>query len=147
MGVRVYLLTTGKAARITAGSGSPADSLVNDETIKKLGTLEEVIEEYYYKEEDINTDSMIEGLYSGLVDSLGDPYSVYYNEEEWQDLMESTEGIYYGIGAYLSLDLATGLARIAGVIPGTPAEEAGLRDAMEEYVRKNAVVEELFGLM
>ncbi len=26
-------------------------------------------------------------------------------------------------------------------------EEAGLRDAMEEYVRKNAVVEELFGLM
>ena len=74
VGVRVYLLTTGKAARITAGSGSTADSLVNDETIKKLGTLEEVIEEYYYKEEDINTDSMIEGLYSGLVDSLGDPY-------------------------------------------------------------------------
>ena len=26
-------------------------------------------------------------------------------------------------------------------------EEAGLREAMEEYVRKNAVVEELFGLM
>lgn len=102
--------------------------LVGDETVKKLEALEEVIEEYYYQEEDIDKEAMIDGLYSGLVDSLGDPYSVYYNEEEWQDLMQTTEGIYYGIGAYLSLDPATGLARIAGVIPDTPAEEAGLRE-------------------
>lgn len=129
VGVRLYLMATGKAAKLTAGTGSStAGSLVSDETVKKLEALEEVIEEYYYKEEDINTETMVEGLYSGLVDSLGDPYSVYYNEEEWQDLMQSTEGIYYGIGAYLSLDPATGLARIAGVIPNTPAEEAGLRE-------------------
>jgi carboxyl-terminal processing protease len=42
--------------------------------------------------------------------------------------MEDTEGIYYGIGAYLSLDEATGLAKISGVIADTPAEEAGLRE-------------------
>lgn len=128
VGVRLYLLATGKSARTAASASDSADSLVNDETIKKIEALEEVIEEYYYKEEDIDTDSMTEGLYSGLVSSLGDPYSVYYNEEEWQDLMESTEGIYYGIGAYLSLDPATNLARIAGVIPNTPAEESGLRE-------------------
>ena len=129
VGVRLYLMAAGRTAKLTAGTGSSTSGdLVSDETIKKLEALEEVIEEYYYKEEDINTETMVEGLYSGLVDSLEDPYSVYYNEEEWQDLMQSTEGIYYGIGAYLSLDTATGLARIAGVIPNTPAEEAGLRE-------------------
>jgi carboxyl-terminal processing protease len=71
---------------------------------------------------------MIEGMYSGIVASLGDPYSVYYTAEEWESLMEDTEGIYYGIGAYLSLDEATGLAKISGVIADTPAEEAGLRE-------------------
>lgn len=129
VGVRLYLIATGKSARMTASAeGDAADGLVSDETIRKLEALEEVIEEYYYKEDDISSEAMTEGLYSGLVNSLGDPYSVYYNEEEWQDLMESTEGIYYGIGAYMSLDQATGLAKIAGVIPGTPAEESGLRE-------------------
>ena len=60
IGVRVYLLATGKAARITAGSDSTSDNLVSEETIKKLEALEEVIEEYYYKEEDINTETMMD---------------------------------------------------------------------------------------
>ena len=57
-----------------------------------------------------------------LSTSTSDPYSVYYTEEEWQQLMSDTEGIYYGIGAYLQLDLATGLAKVNGVIANTPAE-------------------------
>lgn len=128
VGVKLYLMASEQSARTISSGGDAADVLVGDETVKKLEALEEVIEEYYYQEEDIDKEAMIDGLYSGMVDSLGDPYSVYYNEEEWQDLMQTTEGIYYGIGAYLSLDPATGLARIAGVIPDTPAEEAGLRE-------------------
>lgn len=114
------------AAEGTAGSG--ATEVVNDESLAKLEAIEDVIDEYYYKEEDINVDAMIEGMYSGMVDSLGDPYSVYYTEEEWNELMEDTEGIYYGIGAYVSLDATTGFGKISGVIAGTPAEEAGLRE-------------------
>ena len=129
VGVRLYLMVSDKSASTAASAGKDgAGSLTGAETMEKLEALEEVIAEYYYKEEDIDKEKMIDGLYSGLVNSLGDPYSVYYNEEEWQELMQSTEGIYYGIGAYLSLDPATGLARIAGVIAGTPAEEAGLRE-------------------
>lgn len=41
--------------------------------------------------------------------------------------MQETEGIYYGIGAYLMLDPDTGLGKVSGVIENTPAEEAGLR--------------------
>lgn len=102
-------------------------SVVSEDTEKKLKAIEDVIDEYYYQDEDIDTDAMTEGMYAGMVDSLGDPYSVYYTEEEWNDLMQETAGIYYGIGAYLMIDPNTGLGKISGVIENTPAEEAGLR--------------------
>ena len=128
VGTRIVSLTRSDNTKQTSVSTESADDVVNDESIKKLEAIEEVINEYYYQDEDIDADKMIEGMYAGMVDSLEDPYSVYYTAEEWQSLMEETEGIYYGIGAYLSLDSATGLAKISGVIAGTPAEEAGLRE-------------------
>lgn len=103
------------------------DSVVNEDTEEKLAAIEDVIEEYYYQDADIDVDAMTEGMYAGMVNSLGDPYSVYYTEEEWDDLMQETEGVYYGIGAYLMIDPNTGLGKISGVIDNTPAQEAGLR--------------------
>ncbi|MCI6713909.1 MAG: S41 family peptidase [Lachnospiraceae bacterium] len=128
VGTRIVNLSKNSNTKQTSAGTGDADSVINDESIKKLEAIEEVINEYYYQDEDIDADKMIEGMYAGMVDSLEDPYSVYYTAEEWQSLMEETEGIYYGIGAYLSLDSATGLAKISGVIAGTPAEEAGLRE-------------------
>ncbi len=104
-----------------------ADSVVSEDTEEKLAAIEDVIEEYYYQDADIDVDAMTEGMYAGMVSSLGDPYSVYYTEEEWNDLMQETEGVYYGIGAYLMIDPNTGLGKISGVIENTPAQEAGLR--------------------
>ena len=125
VGVRLYQMTDTREA---SANRDPAESVINENTVEKLETLEEVIEEYYYRDEDIDVDAMIEGMYAGVVDSLGDPYSVYYTEEEWQEMITETEGIYYGIGAYVSLDTTTGFAKISGIIANTPAEEAGLRE-------------------
>ena len=127
-GVKIYDLVKESDVKQVNGGSDGAESVLNDDTEKKLTTIEEVIEEYYYQDEDIDKDAMIEGMYSGMVDALGDPYSVYYTAEEWDQLMQETEGIYYGIGAYISLDPATGLGKINGVIANTPAEEAGLRE-------------------
>lgn len=128
VGTRLYQYANSKSAQTANADKVSADSVVNDATLKKLETLEELIEDQYYRDEDIDTDAMIEGMYAGMVDSLGDPYSVYYTAEEWQDMLSETEGIYYGIGAYVSLDTTTGFAKISGVIKDTPAEEAGLRE-------------------
>ena len=102
------------------------DSLVNDMTMKKLEVIEQAISDYYYQE-DVKAADMIDGMYQGVVASLGDPYSTYYTEDDLEELMEQTEGIYYGIGAYVGMDAQTGMAYISGVFEGTPAEEAGLR--------------------
>ncbi len=100
--------------------------LLSDETVSKIQSLEEVIDTYYYKT-DVDKAQEADGMYKGLMDSLGDPYSVYYTEEELDELLSDTAGVYYGIGAYVSLDTDLGLPRISGVIPGTPAESAELQ--------------------
>lgn len=103
------------------------ESAVTDEVMEKMKKIEAVIDAYYYQEE-TDKELLIEDAYKGMVESLGDPYSTYYSVEELNDLMEQTEGIYYGIGAYVSLDQKTGYAKISGIIEGTPAEAADLRE-------------------
>lgn len=115
-----------QATAETALQGEP-EEIVNDNSMAKLRAIEETIETYYYKD-DIEVQDMIDGMYEGVIASLGDRYSTYYTQEDVKQLMEETEGIYFGIGAYVGIDAATGLARISGVIEDTPAEAAGLRD-------------------
>ncbi len=107
---------------------SESTDMLDSKVLTKIETIEELIDSFYYNEEDIDKQKMIDGMYTGMVEALGDPYSTYYSEEEWTSLMQSTEGIYYGIGAYVSLDETTGYGKIAGIIKNTPAEEVGLRE-------------------
>lgn len=104
-----------------------AVTVMNKGVMEKMQAIEQIVDRYYYQE-DVDVTAMEDGIYEGMVGSLGDPYSTYYSEEELADIMEQTEGIYYGIGAYVSLDLTTGLGKISGVIAGTPAEAANLRE-------------------
>jgi len=62
------------------------------------------------------------------MESLEDPYSVYYTPEEYEDMQVSTSGTYYGIGAGVSQNLTTMEVTISKVYRGTPAEEAGLKN-------------------
>ena len=102
------------------------DSAINAELIAKLQALEDTIDKYYYLDE-VTDEEMQTGIYRGIMEALGDPYSEYYSAEELTALMEQTQGVYYGIGAYISLDTETSLPKISGVIEGAPAEAANLR--------------------
>ena len=106
---------------------STTDSALNQESIQKLKLLEDCIRDYYYEPEDATVEKLETGMYKGLMDSLGDPYTVYYTQEEYKSMTEETTGIYKGIGAYIGLDSATGAPVFTGIMPGTPAEKAGLK--------------------
>lgn len=103
------------------------DTAITPRMIEKMELIEDIIDTYFYQE-DIDREILAEGAYRGMVAALGDPYSQYYSAEELAQLYQDTQGIYYGIGAYVSLDTVTSYAKISGVIAGTPAEEAGLRE-------------------
>lgn len=106
---------------------SASGSVINTDTFQKMKTIEDLIDEYYYGEE-IAKDDIQDGVYKGMVEALNDPYSEYYTKEELEEVLNDTKGISYGIGAYVSANQDMDMAMIAGVIEGTPAEEAGLRE-------------------
>lgn len=101
-------------------------SAINSNTISKLQALEQTIDTYYFLDE-VSNEEMQDGIFKGMLESLGDPYSEYYTPEELAEMMEQSEGIYFGIGAYISLDTEKNLPKISGVMEGSPAEEADLR--------------------
>ena len=65
---------------------------------EKLEVLLELVEMYYYKEEDVDVDAMIENAAVGLLAGIGDIYTQYYTPEKMAELVEETEGEYAGIG-------------------------------------------------
>lgn len=114
-----------EAAAQSAGENTKSDTVANQQTMEKLKLLEDTIGKYYL--ESVDEQTLEKGVYDGLVKALGDPYSVYYSAEELKELQDKTEGIYYGIGAYIGIDADTSLPRLTGIIEGTPAQESGLR--------------------
>ena len=102
-----------------------SEAVVDVHTTRKMMAIEQVIEQYYL--EDADEEALENGIYAGMIASLGDPYSTYYSAEELEEMEQEVEGIYYGIGAYVSMDAATNLPVISGVIEDTPAQEADLR--------------------
>lgn len=91
---------------------------------KKLEKLEALIDQYYLDE--VDEDAFADGIYKGLMASLGDPYTVYYTKDEFAALMESSSGVYCGIGATVSQDATTGIITVVKPFVSGPAYEAGV---------------------
>ncbi|MCM1326330.1 MAG: S41 family peptidase [Bacteroidales bacterium] len=119
---RIVQMQNGKLAPVSFAE----NSIVDAEMVQKLQELESTVNRYFYLEK-VTDEEMRDGIYKGMLKALNDPYTEYYTAEELNSLLNQTEGIYYGIGAYVQLDKITSLPQISGVIEGTPAQEAGLR--------------------
>jgi carboxyl-terminal processing protease len=101
-------------------------STTNSETaeyVKKLLDLEQLIEEEYY--EDVSLEDLFEGAYKGLFEGTGDPYSIYYTEEEFTQLKENFNGEYVGVGIVVTED-EYGVVTVISPYENYPAAEAGI---------------------
>lgn len=126
MGTKVWYIIQMKNGNAKDTVSFAKDSIVDANMVRKLQELENTINQYFYLEK-ASDEELKNGIYKGLMEALDDPYTEYYTAEELNSLMNQTEGIYYGIGAYVQLDETTTLPKISSVIEGTPAEEAGIR--------------------
>lgn len=90
---------------------------------REIEELKNYIKTNYYLE--VSDEELIEGMKKGIFDVLEDPYSVFMNEEEFQDYMESSSGEYPGIGIYLAPNEDNEI-EIVSPIEDTPADRAGL---------------------
>lgn len=68
--------------------------------------------------------NMMTGAVKGLVNSLGDPYSVYMDPKMYRDILMETKGSFGGVG--IVLGVKDKLLTVVAPIEGTPAETAGI---------------------
>lgn len=122
---RTTIQNQGSSVQIGTDGNAEKKTLDMDHIESKIGLIQQIIDQYFLFDEDMQ--KVEDGIYSGLVDGLGDPYSVYYNKEDYKKLQETTTGIYCGIGVMVSQDRTTGVITIVRVFKDTPGFEAGMQ--------------------
>lgn len=91
--------------------------------IKNINELEKLIDKQYLNEYD--KEDLEEGIYKGMMQSLDDPYSVYYDEEEFKALNEQTVGEFGGVGIQVG-PTEDNYIEVISPIKNTPADKAGI---------------------
>ncbi len=99
-------------------------TIVTQDVATKLDNLDAILNAYYY--EDVDKEAEKDALYYGIMESVGDPYTCYYNEEEIAQLYEDLAGKFEGIGAYIHKDIDADYCTIQSLIPNSPAAESEL---------------------
>ena len=73
--------------------------------------------------EQVNDNDLVEAAIRGMLESL-DPHSAFLVKEDYDELQESTQGEFGGLGIEISLE--NGLVKVIAPIDDTPAQRAGV---------------------
>lgn len=126
----IMLVTDKRIAFIDEDSSRYDYPQTNENVSKDIGNIAAKVEyissllsSYYL--EDVDDKLMIEGIYAGMVASLGDVYSTYLSAEMYESLMAENEGVYAGIGCVVKIN-TKGELEVAEVTSGSAGEEAGI---------------------
>jgi len=111
--------------------GTGCSLIPNQETSDSdldLALLEEVweiIQEKYIEPEELDTEALSQGAVRGMVEALDDPHGAYLTPADYELFTTDLAGEFDGIGAYVGY--RDGEVFIMAPMPGSPAEEAGIR--------------------
>ncbi len=86
-------------------------------------TYYEIKNKFYNKVDD---DTLIDGAINGMMESLGDEHSVYFDKESKEQFDLELSGSYYGIGAEITKNI-DGSISISRIFDESPAFKAGLK--------------------
>lgn len=117
--------TAGSSSQGGSWGNNTAASTYTDEVEQKIDVINDIIDEKFYFEASDDQERE-EYIYKGIMQSLDDPYSVYYTPEEYADMMETSTGSYEGIGVSIQQNAETKTLTIVRVFQGSGAEEAGM---------------------
>ncbi len=98
--------------------------VVNFDHVQKITRTLYLINEKYLGETD--GDTLTDGAVKGMLDSLGDKYTTYIDEELMAGFMQQVSGDVYGIGIYIAED-ETGQYVILSPMEESPAQKAGIQ--------------------
>ena len=87
-------------------------------------TYDTIMSEYY---KDVDSDKLIEGAINGMLESLDDEHTMYFDKKSKEEFDSELSGNYYGIGAQIQLT-SDETIKITKVFDNSPAKKAGLKE-------------------
>ncbi len=107
-----------------------ASSDLSDKTVivldhSRLDRVWQLLHDEYIDPAGLDAEKGTFGAIRGMVNSVGDPYSSFFDPEEAKLFLSDTEGSFEGIGA--EIGSRKGAITVIAPIHGTPAQRAGLK--------------------
>jgi carboxyl-terminal processing protease len=99
------------------------DDVLDNPLFESYISVLDILHTAHYSEPSI--DELIQGSIEGMIDSIGDPHTSYFDYEEMTSYQASFEESYSGIG--VSVRYSDELLIVEQVFEGSPAETAGIR--------------------
>lgn len=121
------------APRLTAETGNADDAGKSAEQyMRELQYTFFLLMQNYVDE--VDPEQLFEGAMNGMLNSLGDPYTVFVQDLFLQDLSDTTSGQFGGVGLYITTEIydeenprgRLPYVRVVSPIEGTPAYKAGI---------------------
>jgi len=113
------------AALVLLPASTTVQAAAEQDTYKQLDTLMDVFKRVRADYVDKTTDSkLIEGAINGMLASL-DPHSSYLDARDFQNMRQTTDGEYGGLG--LTVSTEEGAVKVIAPTDDTPAARAGIK--------------------
>lgn len=131
--IGVLLVVVGFLARVATEPETTAElrtpvSIADGEQEIDFAVLNEILtilEQDYVDSSRIDAEQLYEGAINGIFTALGDPHSTYIDPQTYAVDRDDFQGAFQGIGATVSQQGE--FVIVVRALPGTPAEEAGLK--------------------
>lgn len=82
-------------------------------------------EDAFLEKDKVDYQKMVYGAVSGMIEALGDPYTVFFDPEKTKEFEQELAGTYEGVG--MEVAIKDGQLTVVAPLEGTPAQTAGVR--------------------
>jgi len=118
-------------AQCFAESSVSGDTKISSfQYMKKLNSVFDFVQQNYVDE--IDPKILYEGALKGMMDAIGDPYTLYLDPDAMRDLSDTTTGSFGGVGLSISKPLESkpdspAYVEVASPIEDSPGAKAGIQ--------------------
>jgi carboxyl-terminal processing protease len=125
-------LAGGYAVGVRSAAGSlqprpPAPAELSADDQRTFGVIWETLSELkrdYYRPDQLDAEKLATAAAKGMVDAVGDPYTTLSSRQQSELTAAELRGSFDGVG--LQLDRRDGRLEVVSIVPGSPADRAGL---------------------
>ncbi len=131
LGIIIIMIITSIVSGLATGvimlnSTSKVKEVSDDKELQEFINVYETLLSRYY--DNFDKKEVLKAAEEGMLNYLGDKYTTYLEDEEYQGILDDLSATYEGIGVEISNNL------IVYVMPDSPAEKAGLK--AEDLINK-----------